>query len=166
MNSIIKRKLNAPPPPHRMGEPKLLNKEQPCEVKRSIAMNRNNCLGLFAKRDINVGEILADYGGAFYWESDLRKDDRAYSVALQDGTGVVINSVYPVLSEPSGNEFGHSYLGRYANSNIGTKYLLNAKIIRKVSKENVVNVYLVATKDIDCGEEILCSYGAGYTYDD
>ena len=137
--------------------------------------------GLFAKRVIEKGETIAEYGGKLEWKSTvLRREELSDCIEITRGSdGVFLNAHGEQGTRHA--ESGLAAWARFANSPKGTGLSANAAInieiavftqsgrTRReplVSRLNYpgVRAYLRAKRQIEAGEEILVSYGAGYSH--
>ena len=105
--------------------------------------------GLFAKRDLNIGDIQLSYFGKHYaglsfYLKDYPRDDAMYGMQLND-------EFYDGI--------GVDGLMRYVNHSLKGK---NAEF---VDQEDMPFVQLYLTKRVRAGHQILLDYGKDYNYE-
>jgi SET domain-containing protein len=115
-------------------------------VKQSQIENAGN--GLFTAIPIYKDEVICLFKGEYLSNEEALKraligEDRYFINMLQGG---IMDSMHT------------SCFAKYANDVVGTTYKTNSKI----SLDEHDNVCIVATRRIQEGEEILCSYGKRY----
>ena len=176
MTSAQRRKVNRPEPPFMHMPPLKSAQEYGCVVKQSEAIATEGCKGLFADRAIGVAEILAEFGGALEWKEAItdasagRRDELSDCLEVMRGyDGVFLNASGERGAFHAGTL--EPMLARYANDAKGTGLRPNARIARRVydsvrlrACSPGVRFYIVATRELAPGEEILVSYGAGYSH--
>ena len=123
----------------------LLEKE--LEVKESTIPNAGK--GLFTKVFIPKSTPIVEYKGTITTWKEV-KEDHTNPYIFYVKAGHVIDARHHLKS-----------LARYANDAKGLTRTKNKKNNACFDKEGV-RVYLIATKDIQAGEEILVEYGTQY----
>jgi len=112
-------------------------------------------LGLFASRSFSRGERIASYGGEVISSQELAT---RYSKMIDAETGeyLVVTAPYALGIHGSDNTRDGARIrgaGSYVNATLGTGRRPNSPL---------GNRYVRASRKINAGEEILCSYGAEY----
>jgi SET domain-containing protein len=109
-------------------------------------------LGLYTDTDIKKGEDVVEYRGIIRtW-----KECEALNEAGKGGYFFFINNRYCIDAYPTTTE-----MGRYANDARGHSRLTGARNNSEYVVRNK-KVYIVATRNIKAGMEILVSYGTDY----
>ena len=127
-------------------------------VKESNIPNGGN--GLFAKQDIQKGEVIATYGGQLIDPADARFADKTYIAEFEYGRGYKING---------DNEDGD--LGMFANSvgPAGEDETVHVEqnaafdlMTKKILPNDRGRFDIRAKRKIHKDEEIIVNYGQGY----
>lgn len=134
--------------------------------------------GLYAMRNFNVGDIVAEYGGLIQSDVGAKGQHKGgtYAITLSRMEG----KRYPYLN-PEGLiidgyiQFKLSQVGRWANSVPWTVESQPEKRLQNNTQYEVhsgqpdtgqpLHIYLVATRPIPVGQEVLATYGPGYPWD-
>ena len=111
--------------------------------------------GLFANTDWKKGQIVATYKGIVMNEVDAQYEDATYTVNLPGTPNVLIG-------QPS-NEHRGTYINDYRNcGTANVKFVLGAsRIIESLQPGQTYTFNVVATRDIEGGEEFLGNYAGG-----
>lgn len=161
----------------------------PSEV-REMHIDDKFMHGLFATRDININEEVAEYGGKLIFEDELREEPtlsaaecatrrarRSCAWAIELSTPVVLLDHYDDVGVLPMQRMDKK-LGRFANSpayralrsNVRVRITFHkcAQIGAKAFPRGTVGavyvrVVYVSTRRIAANEEILVDYGAGYS---
>jgi len=111
-------------------------------------------MGLWAKKDFKRGEQIVIYDGERITWKECEKRNRE-----QKGMGCY----YMFINNSNCIDAQHTLWaqGRYANDAMGLKRVDG---LRNNARYEVIknNVYIVATRNIKSGEEVLVSYGRAY----
>ena len=108
--------------------------------------------GLFAKKDFQVGDVVATYGGIVMHADEYKRlpeSKRNYGMAIENHTNYIVD----------GTKSYGIHKGRWINDPFHTNFALNVK-----SKWNNADkrIEIKATKPIKKGDEIFINYGAGF----
>ena len=138
------------------------------KAKSSIISSSNYLkpgYGLFAKQNIAMGEVVCGYSGELIDCADARYVDPTYLFSWQLGKG------YKLLGDDKDGDLGHycnsthpenPYL--YKNACIDKRHLMKTKTAKYFYhlKHKRVRLHIIATRNIEFGEEIIINYGIGY----
>lgn len=153
----------------------------PCQYPAYIGavyINGEPGYGLFAERNVDKGETVAEYGGRLVYRDDLTNAEcQKYAVMVQGGQpSPLLVEHYDDTNTQDENTKSNNAFGRYINCARGRQGLTNnVKIVleyetgagKKTRDETCaafVRVKFVAKRVITQGEEFCVDYGAGYPY--
>lgn len=111
-------------------------------------------MGLWAKKDFKRGDIIVKYDGdKITWKECERRNEK------QEGFG----GYYLYINERKCIDAQYTLwaMGRYANDATG---MIRIKGLRNNSRYEIRKgeAFIIASRNIKAGEEILVSYGRGY----
>ena len=116
----------------------------------------NSGNGLFAKLNIDKGDVVCTYGGKLIAAADAKYTDPTYIASFEPGHG------YKLVGDNEDGDMGH-YANAVHPANDAVKQ--NAKFHFN-SKKQLPNLRgrfeLIALQKIAKGEEIIVNYGPGY----
>ena len=117
-----------------------------------------NGQGLYAKKSFTKGEIICGYFGKMVPTADIEKNEYKSDYLIE--LGLDENGVHMSV-DSADSDIDVSGYGKFVNDPI-FENAINSYILVQAHADGNEYIYMVATKGIKNGDEILCNYGVGY----